>query len=123
MALEYSYRSDVELVTIEGRGNVTMDDRAIFVQRIMNDLCLPEKASVLINVTSVTNPPSTEEARQIGVLVEKLLARFGRRLAIVNVTLVDLCFSHMVKLSVAEGYDRLRVFNRLGDALAFLDLA
>jgi hypothetical protein len=110
MALEYSYDHQAGLIHIVGHGTVSLDDRIHFIRRLLGDADLPARATVLVEVSGVTNAPSAEDIRVIGMLVERLQARFCGRVAIVNVTLGHVTLSHLVAFSVGDGYSRVQVF-------------
>jgi hypothetical protein len=110
MAIDYSYDPQAGLIRIVGHGEVTLEDRVHFIRRLLNDPELPALASILVQVNEVTNAPDAEDVQGIGKLIERLLARFYGRVAIVNVTVGHLTMSHLVALSVNGGHNRVRVF-------------
>lgn len=120
MNLEYSYDPRVGLIRIVGRGTVSLEDRIHFFRHLMDAPDLPETADVLVKVNEVTNAPSGEEIPVIGMLAERLRARFGGRLAIVNVKVGHVTISHLVAFSTADSRCEVRVFPTEGEAARWL---
>lgn len=120
MALEYSYDPHAGLIRIVGFGAVSLNDRIIFARRLVEDPDLPAHAAVLIEVNAVASAPPAEDVGVIGMLIERLQARFHGRVAIVNLTVGHVTMSHLVALSVGDGYSRVQVFASEGEARDWL---
>jgi len=120
MALEYSHDPKSGLITITSRGEVTVADRVKFLDLMLHAHELPETAPVLIDVSEVTNVPSTEEVEAIGRVAEQVQVRFGNRVAILNTKVGRATISRLVSLSVNEAESRVRAFVELEEARAWL---
>jgi hypothetical protein len=120
MALEYTYDTEREIITIVGRGDVTMEERRLLVGRMMENTSLPAMASVLVDVSEITKAPEPGDLGAVGKFIEQLLARFKRRVAILNRNADHRAFSLVIRLFIPVGDDKLHVFSETSEARAWL---
>ena len=121
MPIEYSFDPEAGIVSIVCSQNLTVDERIQSVDRVIDDPDLPELASVLIDVRKVKNAPTYNEIILIGLLIERLLVRFERRLSIVNsITTSHVTSSHLVSILVDKKYGEVRVFKSEDEARNWL---
>ncbi len=120
MGFAYSFNADTGIVRIVGEGDVSLADRAVLVQTLLDDRELPERAALLIAVSKVTNAPTAEEASVIGILINRLQTRFQRRVAIVNVVVGHVTVSHLVAFSTDSRFPEVMVFGSEVEATSWL---
>lgn len=121
MALEYSFDASARLIRIVGRGAVSVESRVHLVRGLLGDTALPAVASVLIDVSEVTNAPDADDVRTIGMLIERMITRFRGRVAVVTASVGHVTLSHLVSLSVGDGVSGAQSFTSQSAARAWLE--
>ncbi len=81
MPITYHFDPTLNMLLVHASGNVTVEDQAEFVATALVDNTLPSKAPILIDVSELTNLPSSRDVPIIARLIELLAARFKSRIA------------------------------------------
>jgi hypothetical protein len=96
---------------ITGTGRVAFEERFVCVNQILADRTIPDESAVLIDVSRVVPPPSTDEIPRIGFLIQRLQLRFRARIAILNAAVGHVTLTHLIAYW-ADG--------RIGEVQAFV---
>jgi hypothetical protein len=123
MPFGYTVNRTCSIITITGSGTVTMAERYDCVQRLMQDRALDKEHHVLIDVSQVDNSPTVDELTAIVALVERMQAKFGGRVAILNTRIGHVSITDIIALSVYRGRDRVQAFLSESEARAWLTAA
>jgi hypothetical protein len=84
------------------------------------DKTLPDKLSILIDVSAASNGPSTHEIAGIRILIEKLRSRFGGRIAIFNNAVGHVWLSHLIAYTIEGGIGEVQAFVSESEAKEWL---
>lgn len=121
MPIRYELNAQFGHLDIIATGAVTMQERMDCISQILQDESLPEAVSVFVNVQSLVNLPSEEDALdKIALLCDLLLGRFQRKIAASSFKPGLTTFDTLVALSLKEPY-RAREFKSESAARKWLD--
>jgi len=97
-----------------------MEERCDCVDRLMHDQLIEGTYNILIDVSQVSNSPTSEEMHSIVSLIEKMNSKFGGRLALVNTHVGHVTITDLIALSACGGSDDVRAFMIENEARAWL---
>ena len=110
MAITYAFEPGNNLGVITCSGEVTMEDRHVFISKIIDEDLHPNGANILINVSDVKNAPSPSEVPFVSWQIERLKGKGVRRVAILNTAAGHLTISHFIALQVGIDSVKTKVF-------------
>jgi hypothetical protein len=120
MPFDYAYEPENRLLTITGKGDVSLEDRYDCVRRMMSDKSADKESNILINVCEVTNKPSSDDIPAIVSLIMRLRTRYGGRIAILNTVAGHVTLTNLIALSADIDDGKVRAFLSDTEALKWL---
>jgi|SRR6185369_4567258 len=120
MPFDYKVDSENQLITIEGLGYASMEERYDCVKILMNDQSIESKHHILIKVCKVINTPLPNDIPSIVSLIERLHSKFKGRVAILNTVAGHVTFSNIIALSSHSYPDNVQSFLTETEALEWL---
>ena len=120
MPIRHSHGSHDDVIRIVGSGVISLEDRARFVMAMSEDGALLRSAPILIDINGIANTPATHDLPFIAALIDRLLSRFGRRVAILNSVAGHVTMSPLVAFATLAGKNAEQVFSAEAAALEWL---
>ena len=120
MPVDYTFDGKSKIVHLQSVGLYTESERSQCVVRVMDDDSIPKDSHILIDISKGENVPDFAECGEIVSLLRSLLHVFGGRLAIVDGQIHRQVMNTIIVGTASQFTDRLRRFDNVADAIAWL---
>jgi len=102
MPFDYSYDPATGVIAIVASGSVTLQERYVLVNRLLNDSRVPDQSAVLIDARGAVDTLSETEVPVVAELIRRLQTRFAGRVALLSTNTGHVTTSHLVAFSAYD---------------------
>ncbi len=121
--IHHSWDANSGILVVRAVDHVTIEDRIDFVNQIIRDLSLPDRAPVLIDVTRISNAPTLIDSEKMAHLLYSLAERFQSRIAYVAVGVGHLTPYRLAALLVDASIVEAKTFTDSAEAVDWLTVS
>jgi hypothetical protein len=102
MTIKFFYEPLHRLLSLSALGNVTSAERYECINSLNTSLNLPERFTVLLDISGTLNDPDAAELASLGAFVSSLQKLSHSRVAIVNSSVGQATSSHIVAIGCGD---------------------